>query len=49
MYGTGRCLRDRAKKMEIGYEIRFESFEDLFFYICREIERMESGAGIRKE
>ena len=29
--------------MEINYEARSGSFEDLYFYICREIERMESG------
>ena len=34
-------MEQGVMKMEIDYEVRFESFEDLFFYICREIERME--------
>ena len=39
----GRGVGIGVAAMEINYEVRFESFEDLYFYICREIERMESG------
>ena len=39
----GRSVGTGVAAMEINYEVRFESFEDLYFYICREIERMESG------
>ena len=39
----GRGVGTGVAAMEINCEVRFESFEDLYFYICREIERMESG------
>lgn len=34
--------RECREEMSTGYEIKFERFEDLFRFICREMERLEN-------